>query len=1053
MMQTGIYEQLITKVINNKLDKDKFFISERNMDTAEQTLWLTRALVHVFHLAISESKNTKDSPLTQIELANKLIYWLQERVDNLDLSDFTIAQPAKLLTAIFDKHDPIAAKLSSHIDKITPLTGLTQSELFCGSNQGISLESEIKREILSSNRICWIVSFIKWTGLRIFMDELRTFTSNNKHKFQIITTSYMGATDLKAVQWLAQLPNTEVKLSYNHNQERLHAKSYLFMRDSGFHTGYIGSSNLSRSALTNGLEWNLKITNQEIPHIIEKTFSTFETYWQQPEFEIFDGSEKANSKLKHSLSAGSGDKEHSNTVFFDLTPHQHQIEILDRLDAERNIHDRNRNLIVAATGTGKTLISAFDFKRFYLKNPIAKILFIAHREEILVQAIESFRAVLKKSNFGELWVGQHKPDSYNQLFASIQSFNNQLDNINLSSDYYDFIVIDEVHHVSADSYRKFINHFSPKILLGLTATPERHDGKNILDDFGGIIAAELRLPEAINLRHLCPFQYFGIDDNTDLRQVKWENGRYNPSELTQLYTQNDQRLQKILQNIEELVAKPLEMRALAFCVNQEHARYMAEKFSLKGIPSAVLTSQNSSERHSVRQALQRGDINILCVIDIFNEGVDIPEIDTLLFLRPTESLTIFLQQLGRGLRHHDDKECVTVLDFVGNARAEYDFSQKFRALIGKTHTSISKEIEHGFPHLPLGCHIELQKKTKEIILENIKKAVLNQQKLKSYLQNFQHHTTQKLTLSNFLKFYSNIQLLDIYKNKPKKGGGWTRLLSDLKLIEKVNQTPIAENYHKAISNSLMRCDARTYLKFIRSLAMNDFTWIDNGDPIEQKMALMCHYDFWNCSGSKLDFDSLSESLAALAHPEYQCELIQVINYLLDTNDTQVQKFETDFPCPLQLNARYTREQIIAGLGGSSFEKQAVSREGVFNLIDLNVELLFVTLQKSDQHFSPTTRYHDYAMSPTHFHWQSQNSSKPESGKGLTYIQHKEIGKRLMLWVRESNKDENGNTMGFVNLGWVNFIETSGSQPMNITWELHEPMPSYLWKDAAKLANS
>ncbi|MEZ9199911.1 DUF3427 domain-containing protein [Shewanella sp. 10N.286.54.B9] len=1051
-MQTGIYEQLITKIISYKLDKDKFFIAERNLDSTEQTLWLTRALVKVFHLAISESKNTKDSPLAQITLANELIYWLQERIDNLDLSSFTINQPAKLLTAIFDKQDPVSAQLSAHIDKVTPLTGLTQSELFCGSNQGISLESEIKREILSSNRICWIVSFIKWTGLRIFMDELRTFTSNSKHKLQIITTSYMGATDLKAVQWLARLPNTEVKLSYNHNQERLHAKSYLFMRDSGFHTGYIGSSNLSRSALTNGLEWNLKITNQEIPHIIEKTFSTFETYWQQPEFEFFDGSEKASCKLKRSLSAGRGDKDFSSTVFFDLSPHQHQIEILERLDAERNIHGRNRNLIVAATGTGKTLISAFDFKRFYQNNPTARILFIAHREEILKQAIESFRAVLKQPNFGELWVGQHKPDSFNQLFASIQSLNNQIDNIQLNSDFYDFIVIDEVHHVSADSYRKFISHFSPTILLGLTATPERHDGKNILDDFGGVIAAELRLPEAINLRHLCPFQYFGIDDNTDLRQVKWENGRYNPSELTQLYTQNDQRLQKILQNIEELVTKPREMRALAFCVNQDHAQYMAEKFCLKGIPSAVLTSKNASERHVVRQELQLGNINILCVVDIFNEGVDIPEIDTLLFLRPTESLTIFLQQLGRGLRHSDGKECVTVLDFVGNAKAEYDFSQKFRALIGKTHTAISKEIEHGFPHLPLGCHIELQKKTKEIILTNIKKAILNQRKLKSYIQNFQEHTDQQLTLGNFLRFNPNIQLNDIYKKKPKQGGGWTRLLSDLELIEKVDETPIAEIYHKAISNSLMRCDARTYLTFIRSLAINDFKWIDNGDPIEQKMALMCHYDFWNCAGDKLGYESLSESLSALAHTEYQTELIQVINYLLDNNDTQVQKLSADFPCPLQLNARYTREQIIAGLGGSNFEKQAVSREGVFNLKSLNVELLFVTLQKSDQHFSPTTLYHDYAMSPTHFHWQTQNSARPDSGKGLAYIQHKEIGKKVMLWVRESNKDENGNTMGFVNLGWVNLTETSGSQPMNITWELHEPMPSYLWKDAAKLAN-
>ena len=293
------------------------------------------------------------------------------------------------------------------------------------------------------------------------------------------------------------------------------------MRNTGFHTGYIGSSNLSHSALTSGLEWNLKITSQEIPHIIEKSLSTFDTYWESPDFEYFDGKAESREKLGNALQEAKGGFNPSVTNFyFDLKPHSHQQAILEKLQVERDVHNRHRNLVVAATGTGKTIISAFDFARFYQQKPEAKFLFIAHREEILKQALSAYRGVLKNSTFGELWVGNNKPNKYQHLFASIQSLstqlNNQIDRFALSENYFDYIVIDEVHHISANSYRAVLKHFQPQILLGLTATPERHDGSDILSDFCHVIAAEIRLPEAINQRHLAPFQYFAIDDDTDL---------------------------------------------------------------------------------------------------------------------------------------------------------------------------------------------------------------------------------------------------------------------------------------------------------------------------------------------------------------------------------------------------------------------------------------------------------------------------------------------------------------------------------------------------------
>ena len=1067
MSQTGIYEQLITQLVEQNLDRDAFYVGERTLEAGEAATLLSRFLTRIIEIAMDSVPNGDSRIHEQIKLANTIVQWLSQHIRDEELiSENLLDSQGKILTALFDKSNPIAADLPKYVESIMPITGLSQSELFCGSNVGISLETEIKREIQSSDKIYWLVSFIKWAGIRIFKNELEAFTRSGK-QLKIITTSYMGATDAKAVEFLASLPNTEVKLSYNTNRERLHAKSYLFMRNTGFHTGYIGSSNLSHSALTSGLEWNLKITSQEIPHIIEKSLSTFETYWESPDFEHFDGKAESKEKLHNALQEAKGSFNNTAPSFyFDIKPHSHQQTILEKLQVERELHNRYRNLVVAATGTGKTIISAFDFARFYVKNPEAKFLFIAHREEILKQAQGAYRGVLKNSNFGELWVGNNKPSKYHHLFASIQSLNSQmsnpLDTLTLSEDYFDYIVIDEVHHIAAKSYREVLKHFSPRILLGLTATPERHDGTDILSDFCHVIAAEIRLPEAINQRYLSPFQYFAIDDDTDLTQIKWSKGRYDIAELTNLYTYKDQRVLRILQSLDEIVTDISEMRALAFCVSKEHANFMAKKFTLKNIACGVLTSDNSKDREIMQQRLKSKQINVLFVVDIFNEGVDIPELDTLLFLRPTESLTIFLQQLGRGLRLTDNKECCTILDFVGNSRPEYDFSHKFRALVGKTNQAIAKEVKQGFPHLPLGCRIELQEKTQTMILKNISQATLNKSRLINLIINFPHVTHLPLTLKNFLHINPNITLEDIYKVKVGKFGGWQALIaiSKNKAIDESKQALYAA-YYRAINNRLMICTSISYLRFIKALCDNNFALpLTNftGDTVnsEHLFTLMCHYDFWDKAGKQAGFNRLEESIKALRDKSLQKELSEVIDILIE----QLEVSEFAMPkvgnpmvdtSPLKMHVRHPKEHIFVAFGESVFSRKSSSREGVLNIADANTELLFVTLNKNENQFSATTMYHDYAMSPTLFHWQTQNSAKPESGRGLGYIKQKENNKTFILFVREQAKDENGKTMGFVNFGPVDFVKYEGSQPMNITWKLKHPMPAYLWHETAKLA--
>ncbi|OIQ23216.1 MAG: restriction endonuclease subunit R [Lacinutrix sp. MedPE-SW] len=1042
-MNQGIYEELITQLVSenlNKLDKDKFYLKKTIIDKEEASNVLSKHLAKTLKHAFQLIKGKAE---LQIEIANKIIKLLKDELNKQEFNDDLVSIEGEILKAVFSKTDAHFSNLDLRLKEITPYTRLTQSELFTGGNGGLSLESELKKEILSSNEIYLLVSFIKFKGIIILEKELREFTERGG-KLKVITTTYIGATDYKAIQLLSKLPNTEVKISYNTSNERLHAKAYLFYRSTGFHTAYIGSSNFSRSALTDGLEWNLKVTTKEVNHIIDKFNKTFDSYWKSDDFELFDDS-KHKEKLQSALKQSKFSKPYENaTALFDIKPFPYQKEVLEKLEVERTVHKRFRNLVVAATGTGKTVISAFDYKRFKQNNKSAKLLFLAHRKEIIQKSLSTFQGVLRNNNIGELWVDGMTPNNFEFVFASVQSVKNKFKEYNLTPDYYDYIIIDECHHQTANSYREIINYFKPKVLLGLTATPERMDGGDILEDFENKIAAEIRLTEAMNRKLLCPFQYFGITDSIDLTNVSWSRGKYAPSELTDLYTGNDRRVREIIDALDKYTKDINEVRSLGYCVTMEHAKFMAKKFTLAGLKADYLTSENSKDRVYIRQKLEKKEINYLFVVDMFNEGIDIPEIDTVLFLRPTESLTVFLQQLGRGLRLHEEKDCLTVLDFVGNSKPEYNFESKFRALIGKTNTTVLKEIEDDFPHLPLGCSIILEKKTKETILKNISAATsLNKNKLIQRIQQFQHDTNLPLTIGNFSKFY-NIPLQSIYKRD-----SWKRLCQ---LAGKINDfdSKNEKEIVSAISNKWLSTNSLSYFTFIFKIAKQNFNInISDLNQNEKIMLLMLHYDVWQKEGG---FDSLKESIKTIGLNKILVEEIkEVLELLIENIDFKELPIQLPYEQPLKLHSRYTRDQILSAFKFSSFTKKSSNREGTALNKDLNTELLFINLIKSEENFSPTTMYDDYAVNELLFHWQTQNSARPDKGKGLSYIKHQEENKRILLFIREKAKDEFGNTKGYVFIGEGNIKDHYGSKPMSINWELNEPLPNYLWKEAAKLS--
>jgi len=1017
-LDPGVYEALLTGELERRLTT---LVAEavtpelRGLADAEASDRLSR------HVAMAVSRAIEAIPeqgraQAGANLISKVIDALAQMSDVISQGADSPLDPVRVLSAILRRNpDGSSAVLE------LPMTPLLDTTLLTNSRGEPAIGYELRAEIHSSDEIDVVMAFVRWSGIRPILDALRRHCQEGK-SLRVLTTTYTNSTELRALEELDAL-GANIKVSYDTASTRLHAKAWLFKRNSGYSTAYIGSSNLTHSAMVTGLEWNVRVSGIRNPDVLSKMTAVLDTYWASGDFVVFDAQEfrertetpEANDTLRLSP--------------IEIRLMSFQERLLEQVELART-QGHHRNLLVAATGTGKTVMAAVDYARLRERLSGNRLLFVAHREEILRQSQATFAHALRDASFGEMWLAGRRPIAFDHVFASIQSLNHS-GLSNLSPTHFDVVIVDEFHHAAAPSYRELLDHVAPQELLGMTATPERTDGLDILKYFDGPIAAELRVWDAIDQQYLVPFSYFGVHDGIDLTDVPWNRGTgYDVNALTNVLTADHAWVRRVVEQVRRKTGDPHSMRALGFCVSVAHARFMADQFRAVGISAVAIWAESTTHaRAAALQDLEAGRVNVVFTVDLFNEGVDVPNVDTLLLLRPTESPTLFLQQLGRGLRRAPGKAACTVLDFVGNHRREFRFDKKLRALLGGTRREIERQVEKGFPFLPSGCNMELDPVAREIVLRSIKQAIPSEWRAKCD----ELRSLGDVDLATYLD-ESGLELDDIYAN----ARSWSELRRAVGLrteAEGPNDAALLRAVGRLLHvDDTGRVDA--YTSLIQRSAAPDIT--DLSDE-ERRYARMLIGSITNLKTAA----PLSEGLEKLwQHPQVRQELLQLFALLPE----RVSHLNTPLNVsgiPLAVHAKYTRAEILAAFDVGSGVKPPTWQTGVWWEETSQTDLLAFTLDKSAETFSPTTRYRDYAISPDLIHWESQSATSLSTETGRRYVDQAVAKTNVVLFARLDTS-----TRAFWCLGPATYVSHSGERPIAITWRLHNHLPGDLFSDFA-----
>jgi len=917
------------------------------------------------------------------------------------------------------------------------------------NNQSTNFYNNIINQLKACKSFYFNVAFISFSGVQLLLDIFKELEKKGI-KGKILSSTYLNFTDPKALKKILEFKNIELKIyESNRLNKGFHPKAYIFEFDNEYKT-IIGSSNITASAFKTNIEWNMESINKKDDSFFYDIFNEFKILWDDSYF-IDDKFLDEYRDYKENLK-----KEKSFIYKKDIKTNHMQKLALDRLDFFR-FSDENKALVIAATGSGKTYLAAFDVK--YTKPK--RVLFLVHRENILISAKNSFESIISDFSCG-LYTGNKKELQSDYIFATIQSMGTYFKNF--KNDEFDYIIVDEAHHITSPSYKNVIKYFKPKFLLGLTATPNRMDGDNIYEFFDDNIVCDIRLNDALEYDLVVPFHYYGI---SDIEQIDYkEIDLKKIDDLAKLLMVN-KRVDYIIQKLEFYSFSGEKRKALGFCVSKEHALYMSREFNKRGINSIALTSADSIElREQKIKELEdeKTNLEVIFSVDIFNEGVDIPSLNTILMLRPTNSPIIFTQQLGRGLRKYKDKEFLTLLDFIGNHNKAYLIAL---ALIGNKKIdkeSIKLSLLNNFAHIS-NAHIFMDKISKQMILSQIEKENFNSFKyLKEQYLEVKSILIGKIPmLSDYLdydEFISPINFIDESKS-------YIEFLKRVEKTDQLNSICDDESFLKAIRFIEWLLPIKRVYEFVilKYLLKNQYI-----DKLIAKKVLAKYLKVINEDTIIHSFNFLSQSYFDKAQISRYLKLVEFKEQkLIKTKEfTEILKnktkkdfiessleygivsYERDFSFEdygLPFLKIYEKYNMLNIAKLCNFDKIHSSFRGSGFLKFKNDFFLFISIEKDK--FSKAFKYKNDFLSKDRFTFISKPSHMQDRGDGKKLCENKKYGINLHIFVRKFTQLDK-KTQKFLYVGLADSVSFKGNKPIELELKLHKPLNDKIYEEFTKI---
>ncbi|MCT7577678.1 DEAD/DEAH box helicase [Aliarcobacter butzleri] len=917
------------------------------------------------------------------------------------------------------------------------------------NNEITNFYNNITELLDNCESFCFNVAFINFSGIQLLLDSFKKLEEKNI-KGKILTSTYLNFTQIKALEKIKKFKNIELKI-YDCEVTNIgfHSKSYIFEFKDDYKI-LIGSSNITASAFKSNIEWNVKTVAKKDDIFLKDVLNEFRTLWKNS----IDVDDKFLTSYSNFLN--SQNKEFKSFSLNQIKTNFMQEKALEKLENLRK-KGENKALIIAATGTGKTYLSAFDVKNFKAKT----ILFLVHRENILIKAKQSFEEILPQINSFGLYTGNKKEQDKNYLFSTIQTMSSNFSNF--SQDFFEYIIIDEAHHVTSPSYKKILDYFKPKFLLGLTATSNRMDGNSIYEVFDENIALDIRLNDALEHNLIVPFHYYGI---SDIQSIDYENIDLRKIDLLAKLLSVNKRVDFIIDKMNFYSNSGNKRKVLGFCVSKEHCNFMANEFNKKGINSITLTSDDSISKReeSIKKLENENDsLEVIFTVDIFNEGIDIPSINMVLFLRPTNSPIVFVQQLGRGLRKYKNKEFLTVLDFIGNHKKAYLIAL---ALVGNKmidKESIKLSIENNFADFK-NAFICMDEISKSRILEQINKENFNQLRyLKEQYFEVKNILGKVPTLLDFLQFEDVINPLKFIDESKS----YIEFLAKVEENKKLKELILDENFIKAIRFIENELPIKRVYEFVilKYLLNNDFCdeniafkvlnkYLDRVDKETIIHSFLCLRQDFLDSAQKNRYLNLLEFDGKIARKTKEFEvLLKNENYkkiFLNSLNFGIYNYEeefgsNDFGKPfLKLYSKYNMLNIAKLC---NFPKIHSSFRGSGFLKYENDFFLFINLEK--EKFSKSANYHNAFLSKDVFTYQSKPSHASDKGDGQRLCENKEFGVKLHIFVRKYVQVDK-ETQNFIYLGVANTLKYWDNKPINLELKLENPLSDKLFEEFTKI---